>query len=101
MEIIAEKPLILVDPSGEQVPFVIRFGKPYQLNGREWACPVKAPALHIGNHDIRGADSFQALVMAQCFLRQTMLGKVKDGIAFMNPEDGLEVEVPALFGSRP
>lgn len=97
METIAERAMILVHATGEKVPFTIRFGKPYRMNDREWACPVKAPALHIGNHDIRGADSFQALILAQSFLRKLMMVQVEDGNRFLNPEDESVVDVPYLF----
>lgn len=99
MEIVAESSVILVHPSGEREPVSIRIGKPYRVNDHEWACPVKAPALQIGNHDLRGSDSFHALMVAQGFLRQTMQMKVESGLTFMDPEDGSVVDVPFLFGS--
>jgi hypothetical protein len=99
METIAERSMILVKATGEKVPFTIRFGKPYRVNDHEWACPVKAPAVYVCNHDIHGSDSFQALMLAQCFLRQTMQGQVEDGMSFLNPEDESEVDVSGLFVS--
>ena len=98
METIAEKDMILVDPSGERNRFTIQFGKPYRMNDEEWACPLHAPALCIGNHDIRGRDSFQALMLAQYFLHFILRMRQQEGMSFLNPEDESIVDVASLFG---
>ena len=98
METIAERDMILVQPSGEKDRFTIRFGKPYRMNAHEWACPVVAPALCIGNHDIRGRDSFQALMLAEYFLHFIMRMRMKEGVSFLNPEDDSVLDVTSFFG---
>src|SRR5215510_465075 len=47
----------------------VRFGKPYKVASREWACPVEVRGFESRYPDIRGGDSMQALCLATSLIR--------------------------------
>jgi hypothetical protein len=68
-EKIAERELLLGDnETDQQVPIVVKLGKPYWIEpGIEAACPIAIDGLLERRKDIRGIDLIQALELALKF----------------------------------
>jgi hypothetical protein len=98
-EIIAERTLICVKPSGDRIPVTFRIGRPYRASDVDWACPVAAEGLHSKLSDIHGGDSFQALILTQKLLCQLMIGVIDDGGCFRSADDDSPIDVRQMFSS--
>jgi hypothetical protein len=96
---IAERELVWVKPNGERVAVTLRIGRPYRVNGSDWACPVSAEGFHDQLADIHGIDSFQALVLAQGLLANLMARAIEDGGRFLHADDDTPVDVGRLFAA--
>ena len=70
-----------------QIAIEIRFGKPYRASDVDWACPVAVDGLFSHLADQHGADSFQALMLAQNLARNLLIEFVKRG-GILKAEDG-------------
>jgi uncharacterized protein DUF6968 len=80
-----------------QIAIEIRIGQPYRASDVDWACPVAADGLFAHLADQHGADSFQALMLAQNLARNLLFEFVKRG-EIMKAEDGDSVvDVARLF----
>lgn len=79
LEIIAEREMVCMKPSGEKFLVTICIGKPYRLSDIEWACPVEAKGLYDKLVDIHGVDSFQSLILAVRMLYQLLKDFIENG----------------------
>jgi hypothetical protein len=93
-EIIAEREMVCMKPSGEKFLVTIRVGKPYQLSDIEWACPVEAEGLYGKLVDIHGVDSFQSLILAIRMLCQLLKSFIENGgrVFWADGKDELTLE---------
>jgi hypothetical protein len=100
-QIIAERQLLGINPSGEKLLITLRLGAPYQSSDVDWACPVEAEGLYTKLVDIHGIDSFQALMLAISLLKGLLGGFVEKGGKLLWPDgDKEEVNLEELFASR-
>ncbi len=87
-EIIAERFLDL-EHEGHQATLTVSFGKPFQVEGRGWACPYRISALgrdHVT--PVGGADSVQALQLALHMIHNELSMMAKHHkISFMGADD--------------
>lgn len=94
---IAERSIWVKPAAGPRRAVTIRIGKPYQVGRADWACPVALVGLHAKLDDVHGADSFQALMLAQNLAR-TMLGYfIEDGGAVLSGRAGKPTTFDSLF----
>ena len=100
MDVVAERPLIQVDSTGNRVEFTLKIGRPYQVSAGEWACPIEAAALQPEFLDIRGDDSFQALTLAQWFLCDLMVHHTNNGGSYLWPDSLEPVDLKTMFFGR-
>jgi hypothetical protein len=72
-------------------------GQPYCISEDESACPVALLGLHSKLRDQHGADSFQALMLAQKLAQMLLVSFVEDGGQLLDAPGGKTVDVAALF----
>lgn len=72
-------------------------GQPYCISEDEWACPVALHGLHSKLRDQHGADSFQALMLAQKLAQMLLVYFVEDGGQLLDAREGKPVDVTTLF----
>jgi hypothetical protein len=98
-ELIAERTIYAVDKDSRGFEIRLMIGKPYPMDSElgNWACPVAMIGLHGGFPDIQGADSWQALTLAQQPLRVLVTFFVEDGGKLFWEENGVELTVEELF----
>ena len=97
VNLIAERELICVKPSGERTSVILRIGQPYQSSPGEWACPVAAVGVQDRLPDIRGVDSFQSLALAQALLKSVLLNVEANGCTFATSDDDTPINVARMF----
>ncbi|MBN1901608.1 hypothetical protein JW926_09830 [Candidatus Sumerlaeota bacterium] len=82
-EIIVKLDLVFKKPSGEKFPVTIKIGKPYEINDNEngnyAACPLSTQGFFGRHPDIRGEDTFQALLLALDFVQRLIADFLKKG----------------------
>jgi hypothetical protein len=98
-EAIASRELICIKADGQELPVIIRVGKPYQVDEVTWGCPVEAAGLYRRLSDAYGADSFQALMLAVWLLRDLVQSFVRDGGTIVSVEGREEVNLERLFST--
>lgn len=96
-DVVAEKDLVGIYPTGEKMIIKIRIGRPYPVEEGNWACPVAIPGLYDKLRDIRGVDSFQALVLALSLARSLLEAFVEDGGRLLWPNTEEEAVLSELF----
>lgn len=69
---VATRELIGERPDGERFNIAIAIGKPYEVNGLSWACPVAVHGIDVQLADIHGIDSWQALLLAIGLVRSRL-----------------------------
>ena len=97
---IAERMLRFKYPDNRLVEVKLSIGLPYKNDDISWSCPVTLEGLHDKVHDIVGADSFQALMLAQNLARTLLLNVVDKGVKIYSLEDNNEnheIEINKLF----
>src|SRR4051794_28331390 len=99
-EVIAERTVYAVDKYSRGFQISLLICKPYPTDSEEgkWACPAAIMGLHGVAPDITGADSWQALILAQELLKALVTWFVEDGGKLFWEENGLELTVEELFG---
>jgi hypothetical protein len=95
--VIAERKLVCVDPDGSRTLVVIRLGAPYTSSDGDWACPVALEGLEARLVDIRGEDSFQALMLARRLALRLLLARADKGSRFVDADEEYDVNLSALF----
>ena len=98
-EAIAERKLILINPDGNEFPITIYIGKPYRVDGVQWACSVEIEGLYKNLSDISGVDSFQSLMLAQRLIYNLLKHFVEDGGKILSVDKTNEVNLNILFES--
>jgi hypothetical protein len=96
-EIIAEKDLIGVNPDRSRFKIMLKIGKPYMVDGGQWACSVGAIGLYKRLREIRGNDSLQALLQAIKFLQQLIEYFIDDGGILLSAVDETPVNMSDIF----
>ncbi len=96
-EIIAERDLIGINPSGSRFTIMLKIGKPYVVDGDQWACPVGAIGLYQKMQEVRGIDSFQALLQAIKYLQQLLEYFIEDGGRILSVDNQTPIEIPDIF----
>jgi len=96
-EIIAERDLIGIKPNGSRFKIMLKIGKPYTLDGGTWTCSVGAIGIYKRLREIRGVDSFQALMQAIKFLRQLIEYFIDDGGNLLSADDETPIELSDIF----
>ncbi|HEV8060269.1 MAG TPA: hypothetical protein VGP68_10370 [Gemmataceae bacterium] len=93
----ATRELTGVDSTGREFPVKLGIGQPYR-EGTEWRCPVLLEGfLSIQPRPV-GVDSFQALMLAQRFVRQYLTAFVEErGGRLLDSPGGNSVSIEALF----
>jgi len=93
----ATRELTGVDSTGREFPVKLAIGQPYR-EGTEWRCPVLLEGfLSIQPRPV-GVDSFQALMLAQRFVRQYLTAFVEErGGRLLDSPGGNSVSIEALF----
>jgi hypothetical protein len=99
-EPIAERTLFAVDKDGHALELHLLIGKPYALDSQDWACPVALIGLHGVFPDMRGVDSWQALMQARNLLKNLLSYFVEDGGKLYWENGGEEMTVDELFSHR-
>ncbi len=62
--VVAERRLELVCDGGQEVPCLVKVGKPVSDENGDWICPYEVEAgQHISRFRIYGGDSLQALIL--------------------------------------
>jgi hypothetical protein len=56
--------LVAITADGRRLELSVRIGRPRQLEGGEWDCPVELSPVYGQLGNIRGVDSFHALWLA-------------------------------------
>jgi hypothetical protein len=74
-------------------------GQPYCISEDESACPVALLGLHSKLRDQHGADSFQALMLAQKLAQMLLVSFVEDGGQLLDAPGGKTVDVESLARS--
>ena len=96
-ETIAERTLYAVDRDGRSRDVGLQIGKPYEAETGEWVCPVAMIGLQGRLRDVRGADSWQALQLAQRMIGVLLDLFVETGGRLFWEKNGEEVKVHELF----
>lgn len=95
--IIASRKILSVALNGEERPFHISIGCPYQAGQDEWACPVAIDGLMDKLPDIHGIDSFQSLVLAIKLIGRLLQQFLDDGGMLYWSTDGDELTVHSFL----
>src|SRR4051794_24140849 len=90
MTIVASRNLVGVHPSKGEVALRVVIGLPNQIETDEWACPVAVEGLYEKLRDQHGADSFQALMLAQNLARTLLSDFVEKGGRLLAAPDGTQ-----------
>lgn len=62
--VVAERRLELVGDDGQEVPCVVKVGRPVSGEHGDWVCPYEVEAgQHVSRFRIYGGDSLQALIL--------------------------------------
>jgi hypothetical protein len=96
-EIIAERDLIGINSGGSRFTLMLKIGKPYAVDSEEWVCPAGVIGLYTKLQDIRGIDSFQALLQAIKYLRKLLDYFIEDGGSILSVKDETPVEISDIF----
>lgn len=96
-DIIAERDLAGIGPEGTKFQITLKLGRPYMVEGEEWACAVGAIGLYKRMREVHGNDSFQALMRAIKMARRLLEYFIEDGGSLVAEEDGTPVEIAAIF----
>lgn len=99
-ELIAERTIYAIDKDSRGFEIRLMIGKPYPDPPNVWACPVAMVGLHGTFPDMRGVDSWQALMMAQRLIDGLLTGFVEDGGRLFYDENGDELAVSEVFSAR-
>jgi hypothetical protein len=94
---IASRTLLAVEPAGREFELTIAVGRPYEVPGGGWACPVRLDRLHERLHDMHGVDSWQALQLAHQLIAQLLGYFIQDGGKLFWIEDRKPVDLQELF----
>ena len=102
---IAELRVILVHPDGRRVSGHIAVGQPYALAGGDPAasfeshCPIEIDGLYSVKHPLIGAGTLQALTLGLRTLGVTLQAFLESGGRVLDPGDGSDVALEAIFGT--
>lgn len=100
-EPIAERIVYAVSKSGHGFQIRLMVGRPYQEGAGNWACRVALDGFHERLPDVRGENSWQALILA-IRLAKTLLGFfIEDGGRLYWEADGEEMSLNDLFWDEP
>jgi len=100
-EPIAERTVYAVAKSGDSFQIRLLVGRPYLSDSGNLACPVALDGFHERLPDIRGENSWQALMLA-IRLARTLLGFfIEDGGKLHWEEGGEEMSLNDLFWDEP
>lgn len=83
-EVIAETNVVMTGPDENAKTVHIRIGRPYAISAEEAACPVSMDGFLGDLADIRGLDTFQALVLAVRFVKRLLAELEARGFQFDN-----------------
>jgi hypothetical protein len=98
-EYIAERELMLIQPSGMESVVTIRIGRPYKVDDLQWSCPVIIEGFHKKLADQSGNDSFQSLMLAQKLIRDLLNCHIEDGGQILSAKDRSPIDIMNLFES--
>lgn len=97
-EIIAERTVYAIDVNSRGFEVHLILGNPYPWGENSYRCPVAAIGLPHGRlADIAGADSWQALMLAQALLNFLLSEFVRNGGTLYWEKEGPELKVSNLF----
>lgn len=96
-EIIAERTLYAVEADGHEYEIHLMIGKPYPVDTGEWVCPVTLPGAQGRLTDIRGVDSWQALMLSTRAIRELLGHFVDVGVKLLSEAGGEEISVGDVF----
>jgi len=94
---IATREISAFQPDRGGFVVTVCIGQPYCISEDEWACPVALHGLHSTLRDQHGADSFQALMLAQKLAQVQLAYFVEDGGQLLDAPEGKPVDVATLF----
>ncbi len=98
MPIVASRTLVAIDPGRGQFSIRLEIGQPSRCAADDWACSVALEGLYEHLWDQHGADSFQALMVAQNLARSLLGAFVRGGGRLVSP-DGRAIIVEHLFSA--
>lgn len=96
-ELIAGRTIYAIDKDSRGFEIQLMVGKPYQISQTEWACPVAMIGLHGVFPDMRGVDSWQALMVSLKLIGDLLTYFVEDGGKLYSEKDGDKLTVEELF----
>ena len=101
---VASLEVVAVTAEGKQITLSIRIGRPHQVEGGDWDCPVEMLPIHGELADIRGVDSFHSLWLACSLVLKLLESFRSSGGKLYDSEGGefpLEGYLSGLGGKAP
>lgn len=97
MPIVASRNLVAMDATRGTFQVRLAIGQPYRCAENDWACSIELEGLYEHLWDQHGADSFQALMMAQDLARTLLVGFIEEGGHLLDAPGGTPLTVEQLF----